>query len=129
MQLSDQVCNLELSMRLKELGIPQDSLFKWIKANHPTEECSGYFVEYSPTNENYNDTHVHEEWTLTSWAAYSVAELSELLPIMVQIYKSSKSHWECVYEPDGIGFVGKTEADTKAKMLIHLLENKLVELK
>ena len=30
MDLKKQVCSLELAKKLKELGVPQESLFKWV---------------------------------------------------------------------------------------------------
>ena len=42
MELKDQVCNQELSKRLCELGVPQESLFYWVE-----DTTSG---EYKLTN-------------------------------------------------------------------------------
>lgn len=118
-KLENQVCSLELSRRLKELGVKQESLFYWVN-------CKSGAKIYFEGQIDYITAFIIEESELFS--AYTVAELAEILPVMVQSYKSFKEHWECVYDPLEIGFVEKTEADTRAKMLIHFLKNKLMEL-
>jgi hypothetical protein len=114
MKLEDQVCSMELSKRLKELGVKQESYFIWAKESLIPR------LSLMPLDENQ----LLEPYICS---AFTVAELGEISFVMVQSYKSFKDHWECVYDPLEIGFVAKTEADARAKMLIYLLENQLME--
>lgn len=151
MELEKQVCSLELAKRLKELGVNQVSIFKWIKANHPTEKrCDAIVQHTGALNDSYDETLVSDEWTLTSWAAFTVAELGELLkPVMFKTgtkiegkcyqYLSLKCSLFAVWLEHSFdsGFsekhetifqvINETEANARAKMLIYLLENKLIE--
>ena len=106
MTLKDQVCSLKLAKRLKELGVKHNS-------------------------------------------AFTVAELGEMLPNFIQdgdkrdcrltMYKKSKyftvSYQFLKYENGRIvdsnnwgEFNDEVEADARAKMLIYLIENKLIEM-
>ena len=111
MRLADQVCSLELALKLKELGVKQESLFYWHK------EGGVYRVyRFGMIAENYADLQRDD------YAAFTVAELGELLPYhsIPRKRKRCVPTWYC----DGIG--ATTEADARAKMLIHLIERKLV---
>ncbi len=144
MKLEDQVCSLELAKRLKKLGVNQISLFKWIKANHPTEKTCDAMVQHSGALEDsYEDTPVSDGWTLTSWAAFTVAELGEMLPDNIKdddeeicwIYhdKINGCHRiSYVHSCDEqcspfIECKGETEANARAKMLIYLIEQGLMK--
>ena len=75
------VCSLELSIAFKELGVPQKSYFKWIFGEHPTEKSTPPTVQHScALEDSYDKTPVHDGWTLTSYAAFTVSELLEMLP-------------------------------------------------
>lgn len=144
MPLEKQVCSLELSKRLKELGFKQESLFYWyqIDENHalykvhvktkskeglkalklgdlvygrdPYEKMCGEFIHYS---------------------AFTVAELGEMLPSSVKDYywKYEKNWYEnCIqYQDDNFHIIAeindKNEANARAKMLIYLLKNGLLK--
>lgn len=122
MKLEDQVCSLELSEKLKELGVKQESLFWYTCFKNGTTDI--HF--------QYDRKHIPP----AHYSAFTVAELSEMMPATLIIYKKFKEHWECVYEPIGIsfmeyepiriGFTGKNEADVRAKMLIYAIENDLI---
>ena len=78
----------------------------------------------------------HGEW----YSAFTVAELGELLPWQYQVLKAEtpsmgqylgykidlKNHTFEVLASSGV--IADTEADARAKMLIYLLENKLLEV-
>ena len=73
--LKNQVCSLELSQKLKELGVPQESLFYW--------RDDGF--------ELLRKDEMREDWYDTFPSAYTVAELLPLLPKEVNIaYKNGK---------------------------------------
>ena len=70
MKLENQVCSLELAKKLKELGCKQESLWWWAtKFNKPSSNAPILLF-------NKKDiTHYKK-----GYAAYTVAELGEMLP-------------------------------------------------
>ena len=136
--LEKQVVNLELSKRLKKLGVRQESHFYWMKPEgSPLIGVSIYARQdgYVLTEASFPDT-----WEYVS--AFTVAELGEMLPIEIEggekgrgissdllnIKKGNFSkglQWQVMYY-DVKFFNADTEADCRAKMLIYLVENKLV---
>lgn len=127
MKLEDQVCSLELAKRLRELGVKQESYFEW-----------SYWTDHAAAE---NNTGCHEKhWEVTDQnggniggriSAFTVAELGEMLPEYVPSYKH-KNKWRCLNQ--GIPLIAdsddffddETEANVRAKMLIHMIENKLM---
>jgi hypothetical protein len=121
-KLEDQVVSLPLAKRLKELGVKQDSYFVWQDINqvgaHLTESWAAVGFEHS------NAEHT---------SAFTVAELGEMLPFEAMLCYSNKLNdiWNCLYaieKREGVLEVthneqASTEADARAKMLIHLKEN------
>lgn len=111
--LEKQVVSLELSRRLKALGIKQDSMFYW--EDHPS------FLPVLILRRNFER---YEDKT-DYYSAFTVAELGQLLP---RGFRSSKSNVEDfiigwkrqVTTPD------KSEADARARMLACIAEKKSV---
>lgn len=95
MKLEQQVCSLELSKKLKELGVKQESLFYWSNCCEKefTLECS---LWHDIETWEWGNGHTLEN-VETKYSAFTVAELGEI-------------HTE-------------NEADIRAKALIYLLEN------
>ena len=152
MKLEQQVCSLELSKRLRELGVKQESLFGWILRGVKPDE---YKLWTSGSIEEYLGD---------ATSAYTVAELGEMLPKFISNYEFAPNPTVCVgeyslfYSPQHNGdphehqvlyqyspraIVWKpdssplpqvfsllekahTEADARAKMLIYLVENNLI---
>lgn len=153
--LEQQVTSLELSKKLKELGVKQDSLFYWT----PSNAYNKYYI----SDIGYRLTPIPSE---NEYSAFTVAELGELLPAIVYSYGNK----DCPYylfemkgsvelhrylEEEGY-FIGygdiwhdhdlwdviafrtheiaiesqqdKNQTNNRAKMLIYLIENKLMEL-
>ncbi len=145
MKLEDQVTSLELSKRLKELGVSQNAYWTWY-----TNSDSAYLIHNEPGFRGFEEK---------SFDAFTVAELGEMLP---KIYASE--YHLCFSLLGGIESVGNeilwfcgyrkiismetenaiygdylevkrrvahsgdvTEANARAKMLVYLLENKLVK--
>lgn len=132
MKLEDQVCSIESARRLKELGVPQDSLFYWCFSQKDADYCVCY--AYDSGKYPLKDINC---------SAFTAGELGELLPKI--IVKSVTYGIEyCTRLSDGpfgvfyascsgaygnlCWIVGKTEAEARAKCLIYLLENKLMEI-
>jgi len=125
MNITDQICSLELSVRLKELGVKQDSLFYRFGNDNLQYVFCKYYEQYSPNiNLNIKD----------GVSAFTVAELGELLknptPNIILTYKINDIYKCATGNGDIklIDFEDISEADVRAKMLIYLLENKLMEL-
>ena len=121
MKLEQQLTSLELSKRLKELGVKQNSHFYW------------FYHEMS----NFWDIVNNHKYTNKYYSAFSVAELGELLPytlryfIDLEIYKE-ENLWIVKYvsfneDSNDIIQNSKKLADAMAKMLIYLIKNKLVD--
>ena len=116
MKLQAQVSSLEPSLRLRNLGIKQKSLFNL----------------YQMVNGNWRirlgklDNEIH---TNTCISAFTVAELGEILPYTAMgaylMCFKGKEDWSCSYGVEKT-CRASTEADARAQMLIYLIENKLV---
>lgn len=115
MNLQQQVTSLEISKKLKELGVKQKSLLSWYDRNKDNN--------WAITDDEMGN------WG-TQISAFTVAELGEMLPM----YSSSEKHsneWRVGIVKEGERnqmAAGNTEANARGKMLIYLLENKLIKL-
>lgn len=136
MKLEQQVCSLDLAKRLKELGVKQSSYFWWRVPNEKHREENAGVLLIDKTGV-INDSN----W-FDYFSAFTVAELGEML----KTYKGKQGGefissnfdndedfvWICQIQYWGnerrIGHTesATTEADARAKMLIYLLENKLI---
>ena len=139
MKLENQLVNLKLSKKIEKLGVKQDSLWYWCECNN---EDFGKIGEWSIIKEVDK-----RNWKYCS--AFTVAELGEMLPEKIELQthtmgnKGDKIIFELcfgingdynkywvAYGENGIltnhhYIEAKTEADTRAKMLIYLIENDL----
>ena len=121
--MNKYVTSLELSKRLKELGVEQDSLFYW----HTPNEKEKFVV----------DNKVDEY----SVSAFTVAELGEKLPELKdntsEVYKLStlkrgKDSWTVSYMTNNNAMYqshfesSDTEAEARGEMLAYLIDNKLI---
>lgn len=141
MKLENQVTSLELSKRLKELGVSQDSYFNWCSIGHETSGDRGIEILNQDKYEYYSD---YDEVQVIC-SAYTVSELAEMLPKYMiieqngvkyscdlQIIRSSVWRFyygEPHYKEESIiytALTGDSEADARARFLIYLLENKLI---
>lgn len=119
MKLEQQVCSLPLAQRLKELGVKQESYFRWVGDSVWSEDQLSEYETFRTPKERYS--------------AFTVAELGEMLPRYTftrRTHKLVPERWICINDaglPEKEAFAN-TEADARAKMLIYLLENKLITL-
>lgn len=139
MELSKQVVSLELSKKLKELGVKQESLYWW--SEHTTPAM--LWNESALSDVSVKD--------YPGYSAFTTAELGELLPpyidvgdeslgqvIEIRTFTSdhSKGKWDVWYEGvdannnpcDWWYQTAETEADARAKMLIYLLSQGLLTM-
>lgn len=112
--LTWQVVSLELAKKLRDLGVPQESYFSWYSLPNSKQ------VVHKTGNVAMN-------WQLIA-SALTVAELGRMLPsgryelVSDHIKRWALWSWEQ-------GFSASTEADVRAKMLIFLIKNKLIDVK
>ncbi len=129
MKLENQVVNLELAQKMKEIGFKQESYFHWYI---PVFNGDMIFKFARP------DTSKIEPDDVKWCSAYTVAELGELLGEHFhrqEFWNQGKGKKWMVeggekksinYEYETKRMFADTEADARAKMLIYLVENKLI---
>ena len=149
MKLEQQLTSLNISKKLKELGITQDAYWAWIVDDEKTLNPPHWFIGDSTSYENsrYKDVYLvrngspKAERIKESYSAFSVAELGEILPKnIISFFRRDNDEWVCNlhylseyedengdYEHYGKQITDETEADARAKMLIYLIENGLIE--
>ena len=125
-----QVCSLESSKRLKELGVKQESLFLWFVHERVNEPDYKDCLCVSSENNKWNYPEV--DWN--HYAAFTVAELGEMLPDWFYSQRLDGDRgWVCDGDremnpnPYIECWTNNTEAEVRAKMLIHLIENNLIK--
>jgi hypothetical protein len=135
MTLEQQVCSLDLAKRLKELGVRQESVCKWV-LRYST------WVLWDEGTRSEFETGAEKEYV----SAFTVAELGEMLPKEITrgdittakcAEGFEKGRWlvapidtndeEGAHDWNDPAFYGNTEADARAKMLIHLIEHDTIE--
>jgi len=120
MELEEQVTSVGLSNKLRDLfdaaRVQKPSIFfrDWRGAK---EDEIGIWKGFK------------QDWCEDNIPCYTVAELGEMLPREAwgcdNIRKKYRVWWK--QAPVETDWVADTEADARAKMLIYLLENKLIE--
>ena len=146
MKLQDQVCNLELAKKLKELGVKQESLFWWARDHDEKEAMLMYgkpsglyyggssgdnavWMGYHDRNTDFpNEVIFDKNKPADLFSAFTVAELGEMLPIKMKTVKKVSGKYSCWISalPTSPVMESQNEADARAKMLIYLLENKII---
>jgi len=109
MKLEQQVVSLELAKRLKELGCKQESAFYW---SYEVDVEDKYFL--GPKHNGFN----------LLCSSFTVAELGEMLKGFQIPHWSGQDRWATDCEPY---CKSETEANARAKMLIHLIEKGIVK--
>ncbi|SRR6266478_8881426 len=153
MNLEQLVTSLELSKKLKELGVKQKSLFYWFQFRNessPKEQWKNVYSMLcrSAEKKKYKEREYLKD--LEFFSAFTAAELSILMPLSYikndvhyfiqttagishgKLVTTCESHFY-LNENDCIAIVGDdfdgegNEANARALMLIFLIENKLIE--
>ncbi|MGF6428200.1 hypothetical protein [Bradyrhizobium elkanii] len=122
MRPEDQVCDRDLAEKLRSLGVAQDSAFFW----------SGDQLFHT-----YSHIRIDEK---NDVSAFTVAELGQMLPAEITLQDrqydfgtrirvfTEHAEWvvEYTWVDRSIHTSARFEADARAKMLVHLIENNLV---
>lgn len=118
--MESHVTSLELSKRLKELGVKQNSIFSWYFYYVETDQepQTGFTVEYTPTEKLREGT---------DCSAFLASELGEILPDWVYSV-FNEERWDCMGGGFEFHFTADTECDARAKMLIYLLEQGIINV-
>jgi hypothetical protein len=122
MQIKKHICSLEHAKRLKELGVEQKSYFMWEGIMSDVDEMR-FKVKKLKKNGNPD-----------AYSAFTVAELGEMMKKVKSEYAPTIGYipdqWvtEWNKDIDATVFLSDTEADARAKALIHLLEHNLITL-
>jgi hypothetical protein len=131
MKIENQVCKLGQAKRLKELGVIQDAIWFWVYPENEKMISSTFGVYHHLQARDIVGDNEGDQFDDDLAAAFTVAELGAMLPLGYHTHTRDFDHedWLC-YDDDGDDFSTlhsfKTEAEARAAMLIHLLENKLV---
>ncbi len=124
--LEQQVCSLELAKRLKELGVPQESLFWWrTTKNDPSDAL---ILDMRDAHSRYFDY----------VSALTVADFGEIFPERIE-EDNLRFGMHKMYPGWQVGYLTgndimkycewkNTLADACATLLINLLENKIIIL-
>jgi len=126
--IDKHVTNLSLSKKLKAAGVKQESEFYWVK--NDLDKWS--IISFVELKNYYKDE---------CYPAYLSSELGEMLPAIdfVGTQKNNDLEWEAIYiytsededsEDENTVYLreaDKTEANSRAKMLIHLLDSNLIK--
>ena len=127
MKLEDQVCRIELAKKLKELGVEQKSLWCWISKYEYSNMVETQEPKLFEWYLNGEPDHTDE----ITYSAYTVAELGDLSSCHFISQKEMTGGWKCLQRkavPDDSNvFFASTEANVRARTLVYLLENKLLD--
>lgn len=137
MKDTDQVCSYDEALTLHALGLKAPSVFSWQKYSLKEDPILLYFGDIDREKFNFlvlSGTLEHD------FPAYTVAELGDILKTryvgshwvyLPDFFEEAEkgNKWRCYIGGDEIGFVAHTEASARAKMLIYLLKNNLLEKK
>lgn len=134
MKLEEIVTSLELSKRLGELGVKQESLFYWVEVKKGKWEC----WELIHLMQHWECCHTRDEKPVNKISSFSIAELGELLPSFIdfegnryslEISKDYETYIAGYFDNESLK-ISKSNilANTLAETLIYLIENNLLKL-
>jgi len=147
MKQEDQLTNREIAKKLCDLGVKQGSLCYWIDKLESNYEWDDWYIVSESKKDSLIEEYESSKESLNFYSAYTVAELGVLLPgyivhkvknYRLQIQKWC-NRWQIYYEctdqenlgeylNDFLQLQEDTEANARGKMLIYLLENKLIKI-
>lgn len=130
MKLEQQVCSLELAKRLKELGVRQESIFHWV----PNQGAANTGLKKTVRDDGFALSASLKQppgmlKINRGYSAFTVAELGEMLREHLDDYNFTfyfNGNWVINIWKE-FEIIGLTEADARAKMLVHLIEKGIVK--
>lgn len=141
MKLEDQLCSIELAIKLRDIGIKQEGLCYYIKV-----------LEKYMINEKGIRSHEEYKWKIghpngyeesfDHCCAFTASEVGELLPDKLPCKSATADEFNYISQKGngmyGVAyfngrysnpqFTDSNEANARALMLIHLIENDLLKL-
>lgn len=115
--IKNQVTNLQISIKLKQQGVPQNSIFYWKYLNE--DHC---VLKYRPNHV------IPNVWTgFKIFSAYTVSELGELLGIAPQATRTNNG-WEISVGTLGIIY-SDNEANARGAILSMKIDNMTIDVK
>ena len=123
--IEQQVANLEPSEKLKEIGVVQESVFYWVERHQYPFEVQMHDLKQEPSS---------DDTLWKSYSAFTVAELLDGLPIgYVSVRKDCEDEnmrYLCFeIESAKTMIYADTQANSLAKMRIHLIEKGVIDAK
>ena len=138
MKPEEKVSSLELSKKLKELGVKQESSFYWIENKESKNVLLAFKTLigfYTGEGSGFADSRIE---SCNIYSAFTVSELGEILPMEIkrnyyfETTRMAFANWLCGYYKDHKKYyyqvLGKTESDARANMLRFLIENNLIKI-
>lgn len=127
MTLESQCISLEIARRLKELNVPQRSLFYWSRSGE--HFCQTDKVEAGEAS-IVSEKPPYDFPFECLGSAFTVAELGEMLPEGHYSYRRGSSWFNGGdMGKINIGVAMHSEANARGKMLIHLIEAGILNVK
>lgn len=118
MKIEDQVSNPELSKKLRDLGVPQESAFYWVMNDHLPKDHTFFNM--------FQLKQPHQFSGGVYFSAFTVAELIDLLgPNFGVLERFQHSGKFGAYIPNDIGTssTGEKVADVLGELLLQTYEN------
>jgi hypothetical protein len=139
MKIEEQVTNLKISKKLKDLGVKQNSLFYWEHQplTSKTNEANYHIVfgKYP----NYDERYHISAFTSSELGEMFITNFGITTYIALPKYRSSYNKpWVVYYDGNSYGhippqerylkFSGETEVEARGLMIEYLLEEKLIKI-
>lgn len=140
MHLNNQICTLEQANRFKELGLDQeDAQYYWSRPINAQRDFTSETMEANQAERNWTYEHDTTESIKGSVAAYTCADIGEMLTGLEEIpstYYSNHGVWQWqmldphtlpaprVSHHDNGEYA--TEAEARAAMLLYAIEKELI---
>lgn len=120
--------SLELSIKLEEAGVHQNSEFYWFHSIlHPPQICTMEAIQTAVRNEKL------KEKNYQYFSAFISDELGEILPWDLTISRNIDKQWHVHFMGNGLSedyqhsvMSENNEAEARGKLLLHLIEHNLI---